>query len=47
MNQREGENQISKNTKSITSLTYIAEAQEDHLKHLDIEVTSNRYFYLQ
>jgi hypothetical protein len=38
--------QITKNTQSISSLTHISEIQ-DHLKHLDIEVTNNCYLYLQ
>jgi hypothetical protein len=39
--------QITRNTNSIISLTNIAEIQEEHLKHLEIEMASNRYFYLQ
>ena len=38
--------QIEKNKNSINSLTHIADIQENHLKHLDIEVANNRYFYL-
>jgi hypothetical protein len=34
-------------TQSISCFTHISEIQEDHLKHLDIEVANNRYFYLQ
>ena len=39
--------QITRNKNSIRSLTHIAEIQEDHLKHLDIEMATNRYLYLQ
>jgi hypothetical protein len=39
--------QITKNTQSISSLTHFAEIQENHLKHLDIEVANNCYLYLQ
>ena len=39
--------QINRNKNSISSLTHIAEIQEDHLKHLEIEMADNRYFYLQ
>ena len=39
--------QIQSNKKSINSLTHIAEIQEDHLKHLELEMATNRYFYLQ
>jgi pyruvoyl-dependent arginine decarboxylase (PvlArgDC) len=37
----------TRNKNSISSLTHIAEIQEDHLKHLEIEMATNRYFYLQ
>jgi hypothetical protein len=33
--------QISRNKKSISSLTHIAEIQEDHLKHLEIEMAND------
>jgi hypothetical protein len=39
--------QITRNKNSINSLTHIAEIQEDHLKHLEIEMANNCYFYLQ
>ncbi len=39
--------QITRNKNSISSLTHIAEIQEDHLKHLEIEMATNRYLYLQ
>jgi hypothetical protein len=39
--------QITRNKNSIRSFTHIAEIQEDHLKHLEIEIATNRYFYLQ
>jgi hypothetical protein len=39
--------QITRNINSISSLTHIAEIQEDHLKHFEIEMDTNRYFYLQ
>jgi hypothetical protein len=39
--------QITINKNSISSFTHIAEIQEDHLKHLEIEMAANRYFYLQ
>jgi hypothetical protein len=39
--------QITRNKNSISSLTHTAEIQEDHLKHLEIEMANNRYFYLQ
>jgi hypothetical protein len=39
--------QITRNKNSIRNLTHIAEIQEDHLKHLEIEIATNRYFYLQ
>jgi hypothetical protein len=47
INQRGDETQASTNTKSISSLTHTAEVQDDDLKHLDIKMASNRYFYLQ
>jgi hypothetical protein len=39
--------QITRNKNSINSLTHIAEIQEDHLKHLEIEMANNHYLYLQ
>jgi hypothetical protein len=39
--------QMTRNKNSISSLTHIKEIQEDHLKHLEIEMATNRYFYLQ
>jgi 4-diphosphocytidyl-2C-methyl-D-erythritol kinase len=36
--------QISRNKNSMSILTHIAEVQEDHLKHLEIKMTNNRYF---
>jgi hypothetical protein len=39
--------QITRNKNSISSLTHIAEIQEDHLKHLEIKMATNHCFYLQ
>jgi hypothetical protein len=39
--------QISRNKNSISSLTHIAEVQEDHLKHLEIEMANHHYLYIQ
>jgi hypothetical protein len=47
INQNADSAQINKKSKSISSLTDIAEIQEDHLKHLDIEIAKNSYFYIQ
>ena len=46
INAKADDTQIVKNKNSINSLTHISEIQEDHLKHLDIEVANNRYFYI-
>jgi hypothetical protein len=41
INQRADDNQIVKTKNSITSLTHIAEIQEEHLKHLDMYFSSS------
>jgi hypothetical protein len=38
---------MSRNTKSVSSLTHVLEIQEDHLKHPYNEVSNNIYFNLQ
>jgi hypothetical protein len=47
INTKQDTAQITRNKNSISSLTHIAEIQEDHLKHLELEMATNRYFYLQ
>jgi hypothetical protein len=47
INSQQDTAQITRNKNSISSLTHIAEIQEDHLKHLEIEMATNCYFYLQ
>ena len=44
LNHSADSSQISKNTQSTSSLAHTTKIQEDHLKHLDIEVANNRYF---
>jgi hypothetical protein len=46
INQNADHSQKSKNSISSSSLTHLAEIQEDHLKHLDIEVANICYFFL-
>jgi hypothetical protein len=47
INHNADSSKFSRNTQSISILTHQFEIQKDHLNHTDIEVASNRYFYLQ
>ncbi len=46
INQRADDNQIVKNKNYIISPAHNSEIQEERLKHLDIKVAYDRYFYM-